>query len=156
MGDDRRPVMVCATDLGGTALETIQAALSLAAQCSCACLHVVHVRRHADRLKTAQEAADAIEHEEQRISEAVARADARSIPVIPQLRTGEPCHEILAAVRELHADYLVIGSHGHAGLDHFVSVAERVARRAPCNVVIVKPPSVSTRLSRDLDAWLDR
>jgi nucleotide-binding universal stress UspA family protein len=55
---------------------------------------------------------------------------------------ADPRHAILEAAREWPADLIVIGSHGRQGLDRLFmgSVAESVARRAPCSVEIVGMP----------------
>jgi nucleotide-binding universal stress UspA family protein len=47
---------------------------------------------------------------------------------------------IVAQAKELSADLIVMGTHGHTGFKHVVlgSVAERVARTSPCRVLIVK------------------
>lgn len=46
---------------------------------------------------------------------------------------------ILQQAEEWHADLIVIGSHGRTGLNHFLmgSVAEHVARKSACPVLIV-------------------
>lgn len=53
---------------------------------------------------------------------------------------GEPITEILRIAEEKKFDLIVMGSHGRTGLSHFLlgSVAERVVRRARCNVFCVK------------------
>jgi universal stress protein A len=61
--------------------------------------------------------------------------DARST-----VRTGLASHEILEAAKELDIDLVVIATHGFTGWKHFCigSTAERVARVAPCPVLIVR------------------
>lgn len=56
------------------------------------------------------------------------------------VRTGYPPKEILEAVEETAADLLVMATHGLTGLQHFMfgSVTEKVMRRAPCPLFIVK------------------
>jgi nucleotide-binding universal stress UspA family protein len=58
----------------------------------------------------------------------------------PILRSGTPHHEIVVCARETDADLIIIGTHGHSGLDHLLlgSVAERVVRNAPCPVLVVR------------------
>lgn len=53
---------------------------------------------------------------------------------------GDARDGILEAAVACSADLIVIGSHGRRGLSRFVlgSVAEDVARRAPCPVLIVR------------------
>jgi nucleotide-binding universal stress UspA family protein len=55
---------------------------------------------------------------------------------------GEPGEEILRVAKERQADLLVIGSHGRTGLGRVLmgSVAEEVARKSPCPVLIVRAP----------------
>ena len=53
---------------------------------------------------------------------------------------GDPVKSIIAAARDWPADVVVIGSHGRDGVDRVLlgSVAEGVARHAPCPVLIVR------------------
>lgn len=55
------------------------------------------------------------------------------------IREGKPATAILEAVAELSPDLVVMGTHGRSRLDHLLigSVAERVVRKAPCNVLLV-------------------
>ncbi len=66
----------------------------------------------------------------------------RGIKVRPILKEGNPFREILKAADDLSADLVVLGT-GRTGLDRFMmgSVAERVARKASCPVLIVRPKS---------------
>ncbi len=52
---------------------------------------------------------------------------------------GRPKTEILRAAREMHADLLVMGTHGRSGFDRLVlgSVTESVLRHAPCPILTV-------------------
>lgn len=56
------------------------------------------------------------------------------------VRFGRPFHEIADAASTLHADLIVLSTHGNTGLKHVLlgSVAERVVRHAPCPVLIVR------------------
>ncbi len=56
---------------------------------------------------------------------------------------GVPYDEILKKAVEEKVDLIVIGTHGRAGIDHFLfgSTAERVVRKAACPVMTVRPPS---------------
>ena len=58
------------------------------------------------------------------------------------VRIGSAFLEIIQYARELEADLIVIGTHGHSGLSHILigSVAEKVVRKAPCAVLSVKHP----------------
>lgn len=52
-----------------------------------------------------------------------------------------PADAIVAYAKEMHADIIVIGTHGREGMSRLFlgSVAERVVRSAPCPVLVVRP-----------------
>lgn len=54
---------------------------------------------------------------------------------------GRDYAQIVERAREWRADLVVVGSHGHTGLKHWLlgSVAERVVRHAPCPVLVARP-----------------
>lgn len=58
------------------------------------------------------------------------------------LLDGVAAPEILRVAKEEHADMIVIGSHGRTGIGRVLmgSVAEEIARKAPCPVLIVRTP----------------
>jgi nucleotide-binding universal stress UspA family protein len=62
------------------------------------------------------------------------------LPIEPLFKEGTPSVEIIRTAKEIGADLIVLGTHGRKGLSHAVmgSVAERVAREAPCPVFIVR------------------
>jgi nucleotide-binding universal stress UspA family protein len=55
---------------------------------------------------------------------------------------GKPFVEIIRLAREVEAEVVVIGSHGQSGIAEtlFGSTAERVVRKAPCAVLVVRHP----------------
>jgi nucleotide-binding universal stress UspA family protein len=56
---------------------------------------------------------------------------------------GSPLPSILGRAAEWHADLIVLGSRQRTGLDRvFEGVSEKVVRRAPCSVEIVRPHSI--------------
>jgi nucleotide-binding universal stress UspA family protein len=63
------------------------------------------------------------------VSTRVAEGDAKSV--------------ILDEAVEWHVELIVLGSHGRKGLQRFLlgSVAEAIARHAPCHVLIVRMPA---------------
>jgi nucleotide-binding universal stress UspA family protein len=69
-------------------------------------------------------------------TEAEARAGR---PAGSRVLSGDPATEIVRHAREEHCDLIVMGTHGRTGLPRLVlgSVAERVARRSPCPVLVV-------------------
>lgn len=66
--------------------------------------------------------------------------------VVAHFRRGAPADDIAQLAADLDADLVVVGSHGHRGLERLVlgSVAERVSRLARCPVWIVRPKDHST------------
>lgn len=66
----------------------------------------------------------------------------RAAKVSIVLRKGVVDEAICDYAKECDASVIVIATHGRKGLGHVVlgSVAERVARNAPCPVLVVKPP----------------
>ncbi len=70
---------------------------------------------------------------------------------------GDPADEILKAAATLHADVIVLGTHGNTGLTRLLvgSVAEHVMRKAPCPVLTVRvpiPAQAATASSVETDA----
>lgn len=61
-------------------------------------------------------------------------------PALEFARHGKPAEEIVEAAREWPADLIVVGSHGRGGIGRILlgSVAESVARHAPCPVLVVR------------------
>ena len=58
-----------------------------------------------------------------------------------EVRVGQPAEEIVAAARESKCDSIMLSTRGLTGLDRYLigSVADRVARLAPCPVVLLRP-----------------
>ena len=56
--------------------------------------------------------------------------------------SGIPYDEILKKAEAENVDLIVLGTHGRAGIDHFLfgSTAERVVRTAQCPVLTVRMP----------------
>ena len=61
------------------------------------------------------------------------------------VRTGNPYVEIISTAQEEHVDLIIIATHGHTGVEHllFGSTAEKVVRKAPCPVLIVRSAQTS-------------
>jgi nucleotide-binding universal stress UspA family protein len=71
---------------------------------------------------------------------------------------GAPAAEIVRYAQEHAIDVIVMGAHGHGFLDRLLvgSVAERVARRAPCAVLLVphataRPTAVDAKAVAGVD-----
>ena len=82
-----------------------------------------------------QQCQDYLELEQQRLSQT-------GLQVSYACRSGDPASQILEEAAESKVDLICIASHGRSGLSRFFlgSVAERVARHAPCPVLLVRVP----------------
>jgi universal stress protein A len=71
---------------------------------------------------------------------AMAALSARMPAATALLREGAPRQEILSAAAEVHADLIVMGTHGRTGFAHllFGSVAEHVVRHARVPVFTIR------------------
>ena len=65
----------------------------------------------------------------------------RNVPANLEVRIGRPAEEIVAAATESRSDLIVLSTRGVTGLDRYLigSVADRVARLAPCPVFLMRP-----------------
>jgi nucleotide-binding universal stress UspA family protein len=66
--------------------------------------------------------------------------------VLAHFRRGSPAENVAQLAADLDADLVVVGSHGHRGLQRLFlgSVAERASRLCRCPVWIVRPKDHST------------
>jgi nucleotide-binding universal stress UspA family protein len=66
-----------------------------------------------------------------------------SVSVDYLLVEGDPARGIEQVVLDQHCDLIVMGTHGHRGLERLLlgSVAEQVIRRAPCAVLTARCPT---------------
>lgn len=75
------------------------------------------------------------------MSELVAHLDPESARrVSAQVYVGSPAASIIKFAEDHLVDLIVMGTHGRTGLEHLMlgSVAEKVVRRAPCPVLVVR------------------
>jgi len=74
------------------------------------------------------------------VNEGVAKATAASVPVAGIVLEGEPVLEITDYAKKIHADAIVIGTHGRSGIQRLLlgSVAEGVLRQAVMPVFTVR------------------
>ena len=74
------------------------------------------------------------------VARAAKRLQAEGLSVVTAVEEGNPKTSIIDNAERWQADLVVLGSHGRTGLEHFLmgSVADAVARHAPCSVEIVR------------------
>jgi universal stress protein A len=61
-------------------------------------------------------------------------------PVVAHFAEGDPVDEVLKTARSIRADLVIVGTHDAVGLERMLlgSVATKVAKNAPCSVMIVR------------------
>jgi nucleotide-binding universal stress UspA family protein len=76
------------------------------------------------------------------IERSIQQFDAKGYKATSITLRGGAGETILKVADEHNADIIVLGSRGLTGIETFFlgSVSERVARHAPCSVLIVRPP----------------
>jgi nucleotide-binding universal stress UspA family protein len=149
-------VIVVGTDFSELAGKALDQALQVATLHDSADVHVVHVdpwtvgaletkREKAVDVDTALRGVQKIAAEHVKAMPAHLNR-ARIRRVVAHFRSGSPAQDISQLAADLDADLVVVGSHGHHGLERFFlgSVAERVSRLARCPVWIVRPKDYST------------
>jgi nucleotide-binding universal stress UspA family protein len=79
------------------------------------------------------------EDAEKRLEMLAAPLRAAGLDVAGEVAIGLPVVEILDKAKSLHADYIVLGSHGHGALYHLFSgsVVTGVLQHSTCPVVVV-------------------
>jgi nucleotide-binding universal stress UspA family protein len=70
----------------------------------------------------------------------ITREIAGKVPSRKIVRTGKPFYEINQYALEEKMNLIIIATHGHTGMEHilFGSTAEKVVRKAPCPVLVVR------------------
>jgi nucleotide-binding universal stress UspA family protein len=64
--------------------------------------------------------------------------------VVTVVKIGTPFVQIIRYAREMHAEMIVISTHGHTGLRHVLlgSTTEAVVRQADCPVLSIRSPEM--------------
>jgi nucleotide-binding universal stress UspA family protein len=124
-------------------------AVELARQYGANQIHCIHVSDiPADLLATSayymtgpsEQFVEQVRDEGRRGLDAFVKKNFKDVPVKAVFLEGRPFVEIIRYARENEIDLIVISTHGRSGLKHalFGSVAEKVVRKAPCPVLVVK------------------
>jgi len=81
-----------------------------------------------------------ISEEAEKELEAILPTNPDQVRIETHLLHGTPQREIVKLVTSVQADLVVMGTHGRSGLEHALmgSVAERVIRKSPCPVLVVR------------------
>jgi len=81
---------------------------------------------------------------EERVSAAEAALRESGIATEARVEAGDPREVLVSVAEEVHADLVVVGSHGRKGLAKLMlgSVSSHVVTHAPCSVLVAKDTSV--------------
>ncbi len=136
------------TDFSDCAQHALMYALSLATEYK-AQLIVLHVVPQLSLPPEMEASAGALYDEmekraKEKITKLIPKRFLEKIKVQNVIVRGVPFLEIIKEARRRGVDLITIATHGRTGLQHavFGSVAENVARKAPCPVLIVRHPEV--------------
>jgi nucleotide-binding universal stress UspA family protein len=142
--------ILVATDFGACSAHALDYGRSLARTFG-ATLHVVHVvddvfGRHLGMTGSVADPSrlqrDLEEGARRQLVELLARGGHDETPVAVMRTSSTPAAEIVAYAKDASVDLVIVGTHGRGGFPHLLlgSVAERVARTAPCPVLTVSAP----------------
>jgi nucleotide-binding universal stress UspA family protein len=132
-------------DLGDHAKEVLDYAAALAAKLD-AKLHVRHavswplLGTEIPASVTDQAMNEIVALHRKDLDQLVASYDGKAPIASTELQTGDPRTLIVQGAAQVHADLIVMGTHGRRGVSRLLigSVAEQVARTAPCPVLLVR------------------
>ena len=138
--------ILCPTDFSDISINAIDWAISLASSLHArlCLLHIVdqlHSFEHYQILVlTPKEIAEKLETQANEELNKIARKIKKKVKVETAVKQGKAFLEIIKTAKEQDIDLIVIGSHGRTGLSQVLigSVAEKVSRKAPCPVLIVR------------------
>lgn len=114
-------------------------------------LHVVPPTNHAtpfnlDRNLWRREVARGLRHRRRQLYEFAEQLRREHYHVFTRFVAGTVSTVILAEARRMHADLIVMGSHGHGNVYHalFGGVGQKVMRKAACPVMLVSPEKIKS------------
>jgi len=144
--------VVVALDASAASDIALSGALGLATERGWNPLHVVWVVTGYDPMRRLEYAYEAHQLDlgaekqkfEQRLAELqqrhLAQHGGASVELVPHVLAGPAAQEILRVASGVHADLIVLGTHGRGGVKRLVlgSVAEEVLRHAGCPVLVMR------------------
>jgi universal stress protein A len=77
---------------------------------------------------------------EEELAVMITETIAGRVPAEAVVRTGLPFVEVTSYAAEQDIDLIIVATHGHTGVEHilFGSTAEKIVRKAPCPVLVVR------------------
>ena len=145
-------VVLVGVDFTETSLNALRTAENLARAAPGSELHLVHAFAFSTSPRDTQSLFAPIESAfggrlakaREELDGLVASATSGIGRVTGHLRIGSPTASIVEVASDISADLIVVGTDQRSGVSRLVfgSVAEKVARNAPCPVLIVRPKAV--------------
>ena len=151
-----RRILFC-TDFSGNADFAFEYAVDAAARRPGCTLHLLHVVPEPDAQfwktyiyendNVDQQAKDAIDA---KIAETYRPRVPGLVDFCVHMRIGRDYLKILEFAKEIQADLIVLGRHGHSALENviFGNVTEKVVRKANCPVLVVPLPAPAKKAPR--------
>ncbi|MBV8760113.1 MAG: universal stress protein, partial [Deltaproteobacteria bacterium] len=92
--------------------------------------------------------------EARRLADRAAQLGTKGLEVDVASRVGAPGEVVAHVAAEMHAELIVVGTHGHTGISRFLlgSVATAILRHAPCDVLVCRGTSGPSPFLRPLVA----
>ena len=138
--------IVVATDFSAPGNAAVDRAVDLARYLG-AKLHIAHVFTLPVPLLTVYEFSlsgsdmrDARDMAREKLDACAEQAAAAGVTATTSLLDGATAQAVVTLAGDLDADWVVVGTHGHTGLQHVLlgSIAERIVRHSPCSVLVVR------------------
>lgn len=148
--------ILCCTDFSENAARAFTFALDAAIRRPGSALHLLHVipEPEAQFWKTYVYNVEGVDDKarnaiDQKIDEVYRPLVPDMLTLVVEMRIGKDYLQILEYAREIGADLIVLGRHGHSALENvlFGNVTEKVVRKAGCPVLVVPRSSTAGKRS---------
>ncbi len=139
-------IILVPTDFSTSAARALEHAIALATRLVGSTIYLLHAYQlpivglpDGTAVPTAAIATQLLVEAERQLAACVAVHQASGVAIVPMLRQADPRAAVLAAIEELSADLVVMGTHGRRGVTRLLvgSVAESVMRASPVPVMTV-------------------
>lgn len=137
---DKPFVLLVGVDFGDESTRALDVAANLARRSAPAVIHVAYVLTDLASPDAPEFAIEKlIDDARKELARIVAKSGLEQTAV-PHVLIGNPVEALSEFAKDVHADVMVLGTHGRRGVSRlmFGSVAEAVTRRAPCSVLVVR------------------
>ncbi len=140
-----RVVLLAAVESATSSDQVLATATALAASVGGAELHLVHVIDVPMRDDGGLPSAAKVLDDARALLETLGEVAGETFRgrIVGHVAAGTPWREIVQLAANLHADFVVVGTADKKGVERLLlgSVAEQVAKKAPCAVLVARPKS---------------